>query len=111
MKYTWEISAVNCILKQNGLDNVIKEIHWRYKGENEDGVNAEVYGCELMSDPDPANFLTLDQITKTVAAGWLESIFSIEVDGKSRLNGYKEFLEDQINLIINPINVILQLND
>ena len=111
MKYTWEISAVNCIVKQNDLDNVIKEIHWRYKGKNEDGINAEVFGMELLSNPDPTNFLPLDQITKTVASGWLESIFSVEIDGKSKLAEYQKIIEDQINLQVNPTSVTLQLKD
>lgn len=42
--YNWTISAMECLKKDNDLNDVVITIHWRYNAEKE-GFNAETYGA------------------------------------------------------------------
>lgn len=32
---TWTIAALECATEENGLNKVVKTVHWRYKGTDE----------------------------------------------------------------------------
>ena len=97
--YKWIISAVECKVKEGDMTDVVYVVHWRYNATNENGITAEVYGAQTISSPNPEDFTPYDQITKEQVVGWLEA--SIDVPAMD-LN-----LDEQINLIINPVNVTL----
>lgn len=99
MKYTWEISALECKVKDGDLDNVIYTIHYRYKASNEaeEEVTADTYGSLVLSTPDSVSFVPYADVTKEIVIGWLES--SLEVDE------IKVKLDKQIDLQVNPISV------
>jgi len=99
--YNWVISAVECKVKEGDLKDAIFVAHWRFNATNEDGISAEVYGAESLESPDPKDFTPFDDITTEQVIGWLEA--SMDVDAM-KLN-----LDNQINLLINPEVVTLQL--
>jgi hypothetical protein len=109
--YNWTISAVECKVKENNLEKVIQTIHWRYNGTNEDGVSHEMYGAEVLPEPDPNSFLDFNNVTESVAIEWLESIFSEITDNEevSRLDSMKSKIAEAIELAINPVIVTLPL--
>ena len=100
-KYNWTISAVECKVKEGDLTDVIFVAHWRFNAENEDGVTSEVYGAQSLESPNPEDFTPFDDITTEQVIGWLEA--SMDVDAM-KLN-----LDNQINLLVNPEVVTLQL--
>lgn len=97
--FNWTISAAERVVSLNGLQDVIKVIHWRYRGEDENGITAETYGATSVGDPNPEDFTPYDGITEADVIGWIESILVDELD-KMKSN-----IENQIALLINPVMI------
>jgi len=90
---------MECVKKENDLNDVVITIHWRYNAEKE-GFNAETYGATSVPLPTGEEFTPYEELTKDQVVGWLVS----ELD----VNAMNENLNAQIDLLINPINVTLQ---
>ena len=101
INYQWTISALDCKVKEEDLNDVVYTVHWRYRGTDENGITAETYGAQSVGTPDPDDFTPYDEITKEQVVSWLEA--SMDVDAMD-VN-----LANQINLIINPVDVTLPL--
>jgi hypothetical protein len=99
--YEWIIPALECVISEDGLTNVVLNVNWRYKGTNENGVSADIYGVETMPQPNPENFTPYDDLDLTIVSGWLENKLDVE-EMKTRV-------DDKINLIVNPVIVTLPL--
>ena len=111
--FNWAISAVERAVSLNGLQDVIKTIHWRYRGEDENGITAETYGATSVGDPNPEDFTPYDGITEADVIGWLESILGTiheplpgEKEQPSQLDSMKSNIENQIALLITPLTII-----
>jgi hypothetical protein len=101
IEYKWTISALDCAVNEEGLENVVKTVHWRYRGTDEDGNTAELYGAQPVPSPNPEEFSAYETLTQEVVEGWLESIMDVEEKQKN--------ITDQIELIKHPISVTLPL--
>lgn len=99
--YNWVISALDCKVDENNLQDVVYTVHWRYNATNEDGITAEVYGAQSVSSPTTEDFTPYDQLTKEQVVGWLEA--SLDVPAMN------EGLDKQIELIVHPVDVTLPL--
>jgi beta-glucanase (GH16 family) len=97
--YNWTISALDCKVDENNLKDVIQTIHWRYRATNENDITAETYGAQVVGSPNPEDFTPYNEITKEQIVSWLEASMDVEE--------MKDNLDNQINLIINPVNVVL----
>ena len=95
--YDWIISALECKVKEGDMTDVVYTVHWRYNATDENGITAGVYGAQAVGSPDPADFTPYDQITKDQVVGWLEAAMDVPA--------MQLQLDEQIYLIINPINV------
>ncbi len=62
--YTWLFTGFEVALSENGLSDVVKTIHWRYRGTDEQGYFADTYGSTPLPESDPESFVPFDQITK-----------------------------------------------
>ena len=110
--FNWTIAAAERAVSLNGLQDVIKTIHWRYRGTDENGITAETYGATSVGDPNPEDFTPYDGITEADVIGWLESILGIvpetlpeEEVKASELDNMKSNIENQIALLINPVMI------
>ena len=104
MEYKWIISAMNCAVESEGLNNVINVIHYRYnapKVEGEKTYFAETYGAVNVAQPNPQNFTPYADVTEEEVINWLEKILPIEAMQSS--------LQANIDLQINPVEVTLPL--
>lgn len=107
LTFNWIISAAERAVSLNGLQDVIKTIHWRYVGIDENGITAETYGATSINDPNPEDFTPYDGVTEADVVGWLESILGViaEEGQSSELEKMKSNIENQIALLINPITI------
>jgi hypothetical protein len=104
--FNWTISAVERKVSEDGLSNVIQVAHWRYRGTDENGVTAELYGAQSLAEPNPEDFTPWDEVTAEDVEGWLVNIFSVTVDGEpSELDKMEANIDVQIELIINPVTI------
>ena len=99
--YKWTISALDCAVEEQGLQNVVKTIHWRYRGTDQDGVTAEIYEAKSVPSPNPEEFQAYETLTQEVVEQWLESV----IDVKQK----QSIIEQKIDKIKNPTQVTLPL--
>jgi len=99
--YKWTISALDCAVNEEGLENVVKTVHWRYRGTDADGDTAELYGAQPVPSPNPEEFSAYETLTQEVVEGWLESIMDMEEK--------QNIITEKINLVKNPVSVTLPL--
>ena len=64
INYKWIFSAFDCKVSEDGMQNVITTVHWRYNGTNENGVSAEVYGVQAVGAPTPEAFIPYPDLSE-----------------------------------------------
>ncbi len=99
INYTWAIGPFDCILNEDDMQKVVTTVHWRYRGTDEDGITAEIYGAQSVGAPNSENFTPFLEITPEQAEGWLESLVDMDA--------MKANIDSQINLIKNPVTATL----
>lgn len=112
--FNWTISAVERELDVDGLTDVIKKVHWRFGGTDENGVTAETYGVTAIGNPNPQDFTPFTEVTSEDVVIWLEDIMSViptveVIEGEetpaiepTQLEKMKANIEGQISLLISP---------
>lgn len=102
MTTDWVISAMECRVHEENMDDVVIIVHWRYQARElheEKEYFAETYGATSVGMPDPETFTPFDQLTKEQVVGWLEEELDVDQMNAS--------LQENINLQINPVTVTL----
>lgn len=97
--YNWTFSGFDCKLNEEGLQDVVTTVHWRYRGTDEDGITSELYGAQGVGEPNPDAFTPFPDLVQSQVIGWMESMLDMEA--------MKENISNQISLIKNPIQVTL----
>ena len=97
--YKWIFSAFDCRVDEDGMQDVVTTVHWRYNGTNENGISAEIYGAQAVGTPTPDAFTPYPDLSEEQVIGWMEETMDVEA---MDLN-----IAEQIELIINPVMVTL----
>ena len=95
--YNWVIEALDCKVNEGNLQDVVYNVHWRYSATNENDITAEAYGAQAVLPPSEEDFTPYNKLTKEQVVGWLEAAIDVPV--------MNLMLDNQINLIINPVDV------
>ena len=95
--YNWVIEALDCKVNEGNLQDVVYNVHWRYSATNENDITAEAYGAQAVLPPSEEDFTPYNKLTKEQVVGWLEAAIDVPV--------MNSMLDNQINLIINPVDV------
>lgn len=98
INYVWVITSLDCIVSKDGLNNIIKNIHWRYRGYYND-ITCEQYGVQHMGEPNPIEFIEYENLTQSIIISWLESQINV--------SDLQRKIQDNIQLIENPVKVTL----
>jgi hypothetical protein len=91
--FSWLISQLDSIPSLDGMDKVIRVIHWRAQKQDED-FTADTYGALSVDAPHEASFTPYDEVTKEMVEGWLESSLDCEA--------IEANLDAQIENFLNP---------
>ena len=97
--YKWIFSAFDCRVDEDGMQDVVTTVHWRYNGTTEDGISAEIYGAQSVGEPTPDAFTPYPDLSEEQVIGWMEETMDVPA---MQLN-----IAEQIELIINPVMVTL----
>ena len=97
--YKWIFSAFDCRVDEDGMQDVVTTVHWRYNGTTEDGISAEIYGAQAVGTPTPDAFTPYPDLNEEQVIGWMEETMDVPA---MQLN-----IAEQIELIINPVMVTL----
>ena len=99
INYTWTMGPFDCILNEDNMQKVVTTVHWRYRGTDEDGITAEVYGAQAVGQPNPEAFTPFPDLSQEQVEGWLESAMD--------MNAIRANIDNQISLIKNPVTATL----
>jgi hypothetical protein len=106
MAFTWVISQLETIPTLDGMDKVIKTIHYRAQKQVGDlnwtlsnnqtitSFTADTYGGLEIEAPHETSFIPYDEITKEMVEGWLEAGLNTEE--------IEANLDAQIENFLNP---------
>ena len=99
--YSWIISALDAKIKDDNLENVIYNIHWRYYASNGEvePITATRIGVLNVKYKEGNPFIPYNDLTKENVVEWLES--GLDVDN------LKIQLDKDIELQKNPIDETL----
>jgi hypothetical protein len=99
INYKWIFSAFDCRVDEEGMQDVVTTVHWRYNGTNENGIAAEVYGAQSVGTPTPDAFTPYPGLSEAQVIGWMEDTMDVPA---MQLN-----IAEQIELIEHPVNITL----
>lgn len=99
INYTWTFPAFDCVIDEDGLQNVVTTVHWILTGTDEDNISATVYGSQGVGQPNPEAFTPFPDISEEQVIGWMES--SMDVDA------LEANIAIQIDLIKHPVTEVL----
>lgn len=100
INYSWTISSLETAPVEGNLNDVVKIIHWRYKGVDAD-YSAEVYSTYSCPSPSETDFTAYPDLTEADVIDWLEAGLDVEA--------LKENIASQIDEQKNPKIVTLPL--
>lgn len=75
--FTWTFSSLDIAPSEDGLTDVIKTIHWRYKCSEGEHFT-EFYGSAIMESPDPLYYIEYNDITKDDLELWVEDKLNMQ---------------------------------
>ena len=99
--YSWIISALDAKIKEDNLENVIYNIHWRYYASNGEvkPITATRIGVLNVKYKEGNPFIPYNDLTKNEVIAWLDA--GLDVDN------LKIQLDKDIELQKNPIDETL----
>ena len=77
INYSWTISSLETAPVDGDLNDVVKVIHWRYKGVDGD-YSAEVYSSYACPSPSETDFTAYPDLTEADVVSWLEAGIDVE---------------------------------
>lgn len=77
--YTYEIHELKETPALAGLEKVITEVVYTYKGINEEGIQSPYPGRTVLPEPSPESFKPTAELSKEDVIGWLEAHANLEV--------------------------------
>ena len=97
---TWTIPQTDFVLSQNGLTNVINNLHWRCNAVETSGGTeyaAGRYGTQGLAEPNPSAFKAYDSVTEADCIAWLKAEM-----GDDAVTALEAKLQANIDLQITP---------
>lgn len=96
--YRFRINSVDTYtsktIGETDLADVVYNVHWSYIGEDENSNSAHIIGVASVSDPNPSNFVSFDELTQSQVIAWIEPTFE--------LSQMQANLDKQISEIVAP---------
>ena len=99
--YYFKINAVDAHVSQDGLENVVYNVHWSYIGEDANGNVATQIGVQHVPYVDPDNFTPFDQLTQADIIAWIEPMLNVAE--------FQTNLDSQLAELSAPTKVTLQV--
>ena len=98
--FTYSISQTDFVLSEDGLTNVINNLHWRCDAAETSGgkdYTAGSYGTQGLAAPDPNSFTAYDSVTEANCIAWLKAAM-----GDDAVTALEASLQANIDLQITP---------
>jgi len=99
--YAWVVSSLETAPSEDGLEKVVKTIHWRRSVTDDSGNTTDIYGALSIPSPDAGNFTAYADLTQSTIEGWLDA--NLDVDNLNTR------LDSKLEAIVNPSRVTYDL--
>lgn len=99
--YTWIFTGFDVAPAENGLTDVVKTIHWRYRGTDEQDNFVDTYGSVSLPSSSPENFVPFDQITRQWAIDAVSEIVDTVAIEELHARKWQDILAN-MELLQNP---------
>ena len=97
MSYTWKVAALDYAVSQDGLSNVVTNVHWRVFKEDENGNSGSSYGTQGLPAPDPNSFTDWDNLDEFTVLTWATNEM-----GEEAVTAIQDSVDAQIAEKANP---------
>ena len=97
MSYTWKVAALDYAVSQDGLSNVVTNVHWTCFKEDENGNSGYSYGSQGLPAPDPSNFTDWDNLDEYTVITW-----AVSEMGEEQATAVQDGVDAQIAEKANP---------
>jgi len=97
MSYTWKVGALDYAVSQDGLSNVVTNVHWTCSKEDENGNSGYSYGSQGLPAPDPSNFTDWDNLDEYTVITW-----AVSEMGEEQATAVQDGVDAQIAEKANP---------
>ena len=98
--FTYTIPQTDFVLSEDGLTNVINNLHWRCDAAETIGGKdyvSDSYATESLAAPDPSSFTAYDSVTEADCVAWLKAAM-----GTDAVTALEANLQANIDLQITP---------
>ena len=99
MSYTWKVAALDYAVSQDGLSNVVTNVHWTVSKEDENGNSGSSYGTQGLPAPDPNSFTDWDNLDEFTVLTWATNEM-----GEEQVTAIQDSVDAQIAEKANPTN-------
>jgi hypothetical protein len=97
--YNWEINKLDVRTHEDGMDNIVYNIHWGYtaisdqKDAEGNNYSARLIGTQIITGADPGDFIAFENLKESDIISWLEgSSLDIEKLKKTLNKKIKELI-------------------
>lgn len=104
ISYQWIFQQLDVASSYEGLNDVIRVVHWRYVG-TDSGVSFETYGEQALNDPDPLHFTAFASVTSDQVQGWVTGLL-----GTDAIAALQDQISAQITAQQSPALIPMQLS-
>lgn len=105
MSHTWKVAALDYVVSQDGLSNVVTTVHWRCSKEDENGNSGHAYGTHSLPAPDPSDFTAWDDLDEFTVLSWMTADMVAKADeGENPAMAIEASVDAQIAEQANPTN-------
>jgi hypothetical protein len=99
--YQLRVNSLDAYTNQNGLENVIYNVHWSYIARDENDNVGIRNGVQSIADPDPENFTPYESLSAEDVISWVEPLLDLE--------SLKSDVDHQISEKVSPTRVTLYI--
>lgn len=71
IEYTWEILSLYTAPHENGMDNVVKKVNWRFQAK-EGQFYGDSYEMTELTSPNPDDYIKYDDLDEDTIVGWVK---------------------------------------
>lgn len=99
---TWNVLTMDVVKSQDGLTDVVSNVHWECTAVDENGVSVRSIGVETMPSPVPEEFIAFESLTKDQVLEWVKSVKFGDGEDQMTEAEFNTKLENSVAQKANP---------
>ena len=101
--YDWNCKTVDVVLQQEGLTDVVYNVHWIVTGTS-DTYSSTSIGTQTVTLDESTPFIPFADLTNDIVVGWTKAAM-----GEEQVASIESGIADAIEKEINPVTATMQL--